>query len=440
MIELYSSCIDRTIKKQLDLLDLIAAANQLQNAGTIDLESKLYQTWLKHNPNHPHIYSALFNYAISLSKLNELTPAKSAFNQSIQTNPDFIPAYINLGNLHVNLKSFSEAINIWQQAVERLESQDKLKTLDNIHLLYKKLLLQRISQTTEVMRDKRSRGLVDHVKVDSPLSTQTEPKHANINDPPVEMGEQKNRPVMKLDHIMFEVATACHYDCAECAHGEMRKETKKFQLSVDQVIDFIKYSENSNYLFNRLVIHGPGEPFLWKYFDKSLELIHQSKAINSVKVYTNGKGMDRIADKTWDYIDDVELSLYDMEQDVTLKETLTHHMKKIDVKPITAFWSRVGPKDVPIQTPCACICDGPMLLGNIVFLYCGPPVFDAAKLLGKNIWDLHELYVKLGDDYLATMDPSKKGNMDICRYCWGNGHYFGKATTVRFSNSGGGWQ
>jgi hypothetical protein len=54
-----------------------------------------------------------------------------------------------------------------------------------------------------------------------------------------------------------------------------------------------------------------------------------------------------------------------------------------------------------------------MLLDDNMFLYCGPPVFDAVQLLGKDIWELDELYVKVREDYLSELDPTRRGNMEI---------------------------
>jgi hypothetical protein len=81
-----------------------------------------------------------------------------------------------------------------------------------------------------------------------------------------------------------------------------------------------------------------------------------------------------------------------------------------------------------------------MLQGSKVFLYCGPPVFDAAKLMGVDIWEMQELYVDLEEGYLDNYKPGKQGNMEICRHCWANYNCRKTANGVAQVATGGGWQ
>ena len=421
MFELFSSSLDKINKHELNIVDLVRVTAQMRTARELDFELKLYQAWLEQNTNNPLAYKIYLNYALALSHSKDLVAARNTLYTTIKINPDFIPAYIKLGELLVSLNETNKAIEYWQQALDKLASIHQSTGLDNQQTSYNNTLLRCVGHfSSEQMRVKTGIAV-------NPTTIKIAPS-------------DRAAGTQRIDHVMLEVATACHFDCAECAHGELRKTTKKYQLSVNQVIQFLQCSKSSNYHIDRLIIHGPGEPFLWKHFDESMALIHKSKVINHIKIVTNGKGMDRIADVTWNYMDAVELSLYDPEQTVELKSSLSNHKKKIDVKLKTAFWSRAKPEDVPIEIPCQCLCDGPMLLGDVVFLYCGPPVFDAAKLLGINIWDRKELYVKVGNHYLASMNDSMKGNMDICRYCWGNSHYLKKANLVKINTGDGGWQ
>ncbi|MBF0162362.1 MAG: 4Fe-4S cluster-binding domain-containing protein [Magnetococcales bacterium] len=248
----------------------------------------------------------------------------------------------------------------------------------------------------------------------------------------------------QIARMLVEVATACQFDCAECSHGGMRKETKKYQMSLQQVKTFIEWTEKSHYTIQNLCINGPGEPFLWKQFDAALALFRQSKHIEHIEVYSNGLGFERIADETWNCIDRVQVSLYDPEQKVELKESLAQHRTKLEVIPIDSFKPRLQPEEVPMDLTYSCGCPGPMLYGDFVFLYCGPVVFDAAILMGKNIFDIEELYARVGEDYLSRYDPLKMANMEICRYCWANDTnrqgQERRPRRVAHTVKGGGWQ
>lgn len=241
----------------------------------------------------------------------------------------------------------------------------------------------------------------------------------------------------KVQFISLEVASACNFDCVDCAHGVMRLESKKFQLSLEQVKKFIEFTEKSNYQIKTIFLSGPGEPFLWKHFNEGLALLHQSENILSIHVVTNGKFFHRIADETWDLIDSVYVSVYEDAQDLRLKDSLSHHQSKLEAHRMLSFKRLLQPADVPLPMPHACSCHGPMVFDGRVFLHCGPVVFDAARLYGKDIYEMKELYVDLEENYLSEYDPLKIGNMEICRYCWGNTTY---NASVEQSIDGGNWQ
>ena len=238
--------------------------------------------------------------------------------------------------------------------------------------------------------------------------------------------------------MKFEVATACQFDCAECAHGEMRSATKKYQMTLEQVKKFIYFTEKSNYYIERLQIHGPGEPFLWKYFDDAMLLLSQSKSIGKIEITTNGMALDRIQDSTWDLIDVVDVSVYAEAQSLNLQDALSKHKDKLRLNKMDGFIRRVRAEEVPIRIPCGCLCSGPMVFGDFVFLSCGPPMFEAAAFTGKDVFSLKELCVDLSENYLDTFDIRKIGNMELCQYCWANG---GRVVEkVKQNISGGGWQ
>ena len=195
-----------------------------------------------------------------------------------------------------------------------------------------------------------------------------------------------NTPHIQIDRFKIEACGACHNDCLDCAHGELRKATINYQLSIEQVKSFIHYTEKSNYTIKRLQIHGAGEPLLWQSLNEALTLFRQSNAIERIELYTNGKELHRIEDRSWDCIDYMNISVYEPNQKLVLKKSLRHHSHKIEALQKNSFFPRIRSKNNVYAVPCQCESDGPMLLGDIVFPYCGPPLFDVAALLELDLW------------------------------------------------------
>jgi hypothetical protein len=71
--------------------------------------------------------------------------------------------------------------------------------------------------------------------------------------------------------------------------------------------------------------------------------------------------------------------------------------------------------------PCRCICPIPMFVKDKIF-YCSGSIFDAAKLKGVNVFDYHEVYSELKENYL---DGENNGNYDLCQYCCLNSNIYG---------------
>jgi organic radical activating enzyme len=225
---------------------------------------------------------------------------------------------------------------------------------------------------------------------------------------------------MKLDIIRIEVCGVCQYQCVFCAHSGMLSAYKGYQLRIDELKKFIDCTKISGYSFKRLDIHGIGEPLLWDHFDEGIELLKQSGIGEKIVVTTNGLLMNKIKDRTWENIDLVEVSIYPKypKHDM-LNEKKEIYKDKIRVYPYAAFRAK------PIlkyhdKIPCNCLCYGPMFVKEKIFLYCGPPVFDAAKLDNADISKYSDLYVEVKPNYLENYDKTKPGNMELCNYCFAN--------------------
>ena len=250
----------------------------------------------------------------------------------------------------------------------------------------------------------------------------------------------KSRNIKNIPEFKIEVCSVCQNDCIHCAHGGLRKNTKNYHLSLENVMHFIQATEMSGYLIERLSIHGSGEPLLWKHLNEGIRFFKASANIKEIEITTNGLALTNLKDVTWDCIDRIMISVYNKKQENLIKSNFEKNLYKIKVLPQKRFVSLLKDKSDAAPIPCKCICDGPMLIGNKIFLYCGPPVFDAAEIINKNIWELKHLYTDVKKDYLTFLDPHLKGNMELCRYCFSNANYLAKGIKVKHSSTGGGWR
>jgi predicted O-linked N-acetylglucosamine transferase (SPINDLY family) len=96
----------------LHLVDLMQSVDVLQSQFRLDEASLLYEQWLAVSKD-PMRYVAFYNYAALLQGLGRMDHAEKAYLQSIQENPSFGNAYINLGLMYEKLGLQDKALAKW---------------------------------------------------------------------------------------------------------------------------------------------------------------------------------------------------------------------------------------------------------------------------------------------------------------------------------------
>lgn len=232
--------------------------------------------------------------------------------------------------------------------------------------------------------------------------------------------------MLTIHDLKFEVCSPCQNDCELCAHADLMRHIKGYQLSLEKLDRFLYYTERSNYFIRSLSIHGPGEPFLWKHLNEGLLRLKRSRSIGWISMVTNGLLLDRITDESLACIDRLFVSVYsNYNRHEILDRVIAKHAGKIRLWDGTRFWEHNADPRAEVPATGGCTCAGPMLYDDKIFPYCGPPVFGAAKARNVDILSLPHLWVPLGPNYLAGYNERLVGRMDICKNCWSNPNFQG---------------
>ncbi len=225
-----------------------------------------------------------------------------------------------------------------------------------------------------------------------------------------------------LRHMLLEVCGACQNNCQNCAHVGLRRDNPRYQLSMEQLERLLLYTEQSGYFIEKIRLHGSGEPLLWKNLNEGIGLLSRSPVIGTILLATNGLSLERILERTWDDIDKLRISVYaNFNNDDLLEEITRKYPQKVVIKRVKSF-STLPNEGENFPIPCSCRCSGPMAYGDHLFFYCGPPVFQAARLRRTNVWEYKDIYTEIKMGYLKNYCRTQGGNMDLCRSCWANSY------------------
>lgn len=118
--ELLTSAVIHSMAPNFSVTDLIRTAETLKQSGQTAAVEHLYANWIQHNAQHPLLYAILFNYGVVLSDAGRLEAAYDAFQQAIQIDASFMPAYINLGRVSERMGKVGLALVQWSAALARM--------------------------------------------------------------------------------------------------------------------------------------------------------------------------------------------------------------------------------------------------------------------------------------------------------------------------------
>ena len=115
----FLTALQKATSGNLPIGELIDAATSLSGAGEATLARQLYKVWINFNREHPQLYVVYFNCSALDGQAGDQAAAIESLNNAIALNPDFMPAYINLGGLLERSGTADRAVELWRSAVHR---------------------------------------------------------------------------------------------------------------------------------------------------------------------------------------------------------------------------------------------------------------------------------------------------------------------------------
>ena len=116
----FISAVQRITAGQLDLGGVITVATELLQTGHSTLAQQVYRVWIQFNADHPQVYVAQFNRAGLHLDGGDIEGARDALSQALAVNPEFLPAYINLGGVLERSGDLDGAVDQWRTVINKL--------------------------------------------------------------------------------------------------------------------------------------------------------------------------------------------------------------------------------------------------------------------------------------------------------------------------------
>lgn len=141
--DLFTTATIQAMARNFSVPDLIRTVETLKQSGQGDTVEALYSTWVQHNQSNPLLYAVLFNYSVALSDAGKLSPARECLEQAIARNPEFMPAYINLGRIYERQGNLALAVVQWTSALA------KMSAVNGTAITHKTTALNQAARTLE---------------------------------------------------------------------------------------------------------------------------------------------------------------------------------------------------------------------------------------------------------------------------------------------------
>lgn len=157
--------------------------------------------------------------------------------------------------------------------------------------------------------------------------------------------------MLRKNKMSLFCTSRCNLHCEECIMGALRKNRKRYCLSLEEIKNLIQISEKSQYRFF-FTLSG-GEPTLWPHLAEGTKMLRDSKICIGIEIFTNALNIDVFNEPLVDLLDIIRISQYssNARNIKTLKDA---YGKKIQIVDRTEFWSNPT-EPMPDSLPTECL-------------------------------------------------------------------------------------
>ena len=220
--------------------------------------------------------------------------------------------------------------------------------------------------------------------------------------------------------------STCNLSCQHCTVMPwMVKHGKNYEMTVENIENFIYWSKKSNYFFKRIVLSG-GEPLIWNHLMESLRLLKKEKGrlYQVISIQTN---LLKVTKKNIEWfrevlslVDAVRVSVYlynNKAIDLIHSTFSAQERQKITYEDRHTAFMKPVLKPVPNSLPAICACPDYNLYGDGVEICAGGR--SIAISMGKTIEeDYPNYHVKIDrENYLDRLNVHDQLQQDLCQYC-----------------------
>ena len=171
--------------------ETIDAVAKLSSANRGPDAVAAYEAWIAANAESPQLFIALFNLGCLQTQLGDEAAATESLKRVLAINPDFQPAYINLGGLVERAGGLDNAVELWRVGAARMPA------VTGMAVDYKLSLLKQI---TRVLADQH-RAAEAEATLREALALGVQPRDVIEQFVAMRMGQCKWPPLDPMDRL-----------------------------------------------------------------------------------------------------------------------------------------------------------------------------------------------------------------------------------------------
>jgi hypothetical protein len=219
------------------------------------------------------------------------------------------------------------------------------------------------------------------------------------------------------NHFNFFTTARCTRDCPECSQRGFRRWAPDYELSLNDLVEWIQLTKASGYPPYRSLILTGGEPLLWPHVEEGARLLRESGLGDQVNLFTNGDPVDRVTDGLMESLSTLRISYYG-DNNRAIRRLQERYGAKVEVAPRRRHY--LIPRELAGSEvlPARCGCEGPALLGDRV--YGCAMLVTVANEFGLDLARYPESHCRLQVGYLELLAGFPRTRHDCCRGCIGN--------------------